>query len=283
MESTLPNETVTQPVDQQKAVDAPDAPTQDAPKTEPAQPESRFISALAKEKKRALEASKLLESERTARQQLEARLKELEAKYAKPESPEEALSRYGFTYDDLVSFKMNDNRYTPEMEIKGLKGEIENFKKQILSEKEQFQKQQREMAEAQKQQAIADFKGEIQETVKADTDKYELINLNLEPEEAADLIYSTIEAHFEKTKRVMQVSEAAELVEKHLEERALKLANTKKLAAKFAPQAKADAKGTPSSSKTLSNAVSSSAPSMIPSKVEDDRMARALAALSQSS
>ncbi len=263
--------------------EAPETPT-DAP-TEVVAPEvaekqqsmSNLIAAAAKEKKRFLDAQRMYQQEKQSREQLEARIKELESKYAKPGSPEEALGRYGFSYDDLVSYKMNDNRPTADMEVKTVRSELEEFKKSFMQEKEAFQKQQQDNARQQAETITANFKSEIKDTVSGDLDKYELINLNLEPEEAADLIYSTIEQHYQKTKRVLQVAEAAELVEKHFEDRAGKLFTAKKLASKFNPQP--TAKPAPTSSKTLSNSISSSASSMLPAKTENDRMARALAAL----
>lgn len=242
---------------------------------------SNLIAAAAKEKKRYLDTQRLYQQEKQSREALEARIKELESKYAKPGSPEEALGRYGFSYDDLVSYKMNDNRPTADMEVKTVRGELEEFKKSFMQEKEAFQKQQQDSARQQAETITANFKTEIKDTVSGDLDKYELINLNLEPEEAADLIYDTIEQHYQKTKRVLQVAEAAELVEKHFEDRAGKLFTAKKLASKFAPQPAAKTPAT--SSKTLSNSISSSASTMQPARTQDDRMARAMAALDKHS
>jgi len=84
----------------------------------------------------------------------------------------------------------------------------------------------------------------------------------------------------------LSFKEACDLVEKYLEEEALKAMGTKRLSAKGTPQPKVDPAQpvkaeTPAQQRTLTNTMSSSAPSILSPKTEQERMERALAALTR--
>jgi hypothetical protein len=252
----------------------------DAAAAAPAEKKDDFLApkfaALAKKEKEIIQRQR-------ATKELEAKIREREEKLAqsekgRPANPIEALQRAGYSYDDAVNFILNGQKLTPDQEVKSVRDEIQAFKadqekKEKLREAAELAKQQ-----SQYEETIENFKQEINGFVDQNASEYELIKIN----EASHLIYDTIEEHFTRTKKVLSTKEAADMVEAYLEDQVKKVAATNKFKSKIMPQAAPkQEEQSKEPSKTLSNSMTSSAASLLPAKTEQDRMQRALAALSK--
>lgn len=262
-----------------------------APTPEPKESASQAFSAIAKERKKALELQKRIKDQETKIAEREKRLSEMEAKYSKkPGSPLEALEQFGFTYNDLVEYQLNGNQLTAEQKLKMLEDKVEKgFQTQEEKEKQAAEEQKRQAEEAETK-AVSEFKESISHFVSENAETYELISLY----DQHELVYATIAQAFDEAQkryaetrdpkdrpRVLSVKEGADLVEKYLEEMAEKSLKTKRFQSKFTPKSEETTpKEGQSGSKTLASAVTtSSAPSRNPARSEAERMQRAIEAL----
>src|SRR5579885_236789 len=201
--------------------------------------------------------------------------------------PLAALKLLGWTYEDLTNYVLNGKKAGPERQLKDLETKFDEKLNKTLEERERKrQEEQQAQAAREEQEAIEDFKGSISEFLSQHTAEYELIALE-DPQDMRDMIFDTVSEHFERTKKILSVKEATDLVEQFLTERVEKAATqTKKLSGKFGAkpkdnQGEASDTQNPSGARTLTNHMSgSAAPSLLPAKTEQDRMARALARLS---
>lgn len=287
-----PAQSAIQPTPTQAAPERPEAEggapegaptTPEAPKEELA---SSKFAALARREKAAqirVQEAKELEAKIAAREaaiaEKEARLEAFEAKRKGAKlNPKAFLDESGLTYQEITEYFLNDEKPTVSAETASIREEMNAWKKEQEDREtkaaEDAAQAAREAADAQ----IAAYKVRLTEFVTTNADDYELINLH----EQHDLVFETIQTHFEQSKKVLSNKEAADLVEKYLEEQIEKSVSTKKMQSRFGkkeePTPERDApKG---SSTTLTNTLTSSAaPSMLSPKLENDRMARALARL----
>lgn len=195
-------------------------------------------------------------------------------------SPLEALKKRNLTYQDITNAALNDGKFQPDVEIKEVRDEIQRLR-QENEEKERKALEAQTRAQAQAEAEVVDaFKDNISKHIEQNTEKYELTKLY----DGADLVFQTVEEYYGRTQKVLSIDEACSLVEQYLEnelERTSK--ESKKFQSKFLAQKQVDEKKSDAkSSVTLNNSMqSSSAPSFLPQKTEDDRIKRALAALGQ--
>ena len=218
-------------------------------------------------------------SQRSEMEKLRAEIDEVKGRKASYRSnPLAALEDAGLSYKELTDFILNNNTVSTESQIKALQdkiSEVENARQRDHQEREENSKRQAAEREV---QVIAEFKNEISNFISSKKDDYELTNLY----ESSDLVYDTVEAYFEKTSKVLSIPEACQLVETYLEKQVEKSLQTKKLGSRFQkPAEESIAKSDPQAPRrTLNNQnYTSSTPSMVSPKVENDRMTRALAAL----
>jgi hypothetical protein len=195
-------------------------------------------------------------------------------------NPLEALKSLGLDYDSVTQYVLNDNKPTPDAEVRTLRQELEEFKRSAREEQERILQQQREMQQSEQQAIIENFREEVSEYVSQHAETYELTNLY----GGANLVYGVIEAHFGETGKVLSLPEAAKLVEEHYEELARKAQATKKFAVtqqKVASTQGQTAAPAPRLAPTLSNDLSASAVSAAPKsqRSDADRIAAALARL----
>lgn len=236
------------------------------------------FGALAKKERGLVKLRQEVASERQAIEKRLAEIEEREKKLSdKPKNPIEALQRYGFTYEEATNFLLNGEKATPESEIKSVKEQLDAFRKEQAEKEERAAAEAKKQAEAAEAQAIEGFKKQISDFIAGNSEKYELIHMTGQ----AELVFDTIEAHFNETKRVMSITEASEAVENYLINEAKRITAAKKLQAQAEKGVGGEAKPqTKPASPTLSNHVTaSSAPSFLPAKSEQERLQRALAAL----
>lgn len=283
--------------------------TQSAPKTEapkvetpapaatetpkPEESVSKGFSVLAKKSKAIQLEKQRMAQERSQWLKEKAKYDELQPKiqeftniqqWAK-NNPLKALELLGLNYDGVTSAVLGNQSITPEQKIQQVEGRVEEWiraqEAQKVKEAEARARMAVQREQRQVHQVIEGFKGELSEFVAGKTDEYELINLN-DPSEMTSFMLSTAQEFFARTKKVPSIKELADWTEKWLEdENTEKLLKSKKLQSKLAPPKEERAQPQPRMSATLSNnlTASSSAPSMLPAKTENDRLARAMAAL----
>ena len=160
-----------------------------------------------------------------------------------PAKFQELLEATGLTMDDYVRWKVGGGEISPEQQIKGLDAALRDEIKQARAELDELKKERdAEKADREKQtasqkraEAEAYFMGEIDKTLKADPDKYELTIAAGDEGEVFDLIDRAW-----RTKQIaLTASQAAELVEKFHRDRAEKFAKTKFYSSKYQPQSPA--------------------------------------------
>lgn len=259
---------------------------------EPAKPEpsaaQRFAflakkeSALQKQRAEIKAAREAMEAQKA---EIEKIRQEIEASKSKKDSyrtnPLSLLEEHGMTYKELTDYILNNNTVSTEAQIRAIQERLDEQEKRREQEKLEAQKRAEEEAKSREAQVIQEFREEIGSFLKAKAETYELTALY----DGADLVYDTVEEYFDKTGKVLSIPEACELVEKYFESQVEKAAKTKKLSSKLqaagSQQQPKEEKLTQSApTRTLSNAkYTSSMPSIVSPKVDNDRMARAMAAL----
>lgn len=255
-------------------------------KTPEVESSSSRLNAIAKRDKAALMRMRAAQAKEVELVQREKRAQELEAKYSKkPANPIEALMAAGFSYKDATDFVLNGERISPELEVKKVRADLDEYKKSVQDQQREADERALQTAREQESQAVENFKEQINEFVDTNAGDYELITLH----DAQDLVFQTINEHFERTKaqgkpKIMSTKEAADLVEQHLFEKIEESVNkAKRFKSKFAAVPEEKKEGIPKQSQTLSNSMTSSAASTLPARTEQDRIKRALAALEKTS
>lgn len=199
-------------------------------------------------------------------------------------NPLSALEDAGLSYKELTDYILNNQQISPEQKLKALEekfeSKIEALERQREEERQAAQRRYEEEQAAREHHVIEEFKGEISSYISTHKDTYELTNLY----DSADLVYDTVDAYYAKSGKVLSIPEACDLVEKYLESQVEKSLQTKKLSSRLnkapEPTDKRPAPETPAPRRTLNNQTyTSSTPTVVSPKVENDRMARAMAAL----
>lgn len=250
---------------------------------EPAQKQesaSQAFQLIAKEKKRVMEMKAQAAAREKELADREARLKDQEGRYSqKPNDPIAALQAAGFSYEDATQFVLNNQQLTPEQRMKQFEERVEGRFKAQEDEKAKRAEAEAEAAKKAHAEAVEEFQGRIWDQVNSDPVKYELSNLE-DPGDIKALGFQLADLHFQQHKKVLSETEVADLVEGYLEEKAGKLAQAKKLQAKFKPAEPAPTDETKAPPKTLASAItSSSTPTYSPAKSEAERIQRAKEAL----
>lgn len=221
-----------------KTVAAPAAESapQEAKPSEPQQSDdfSAKFAALSRRERQLLEREKKLkqiEEENNQKFQkatsYEDRLKKVKQN---PAELDNILSEAGMTFEEYVNFKLGieseKKELSPDEMYNQLKKEMEeNFKK--------IEEEKLKAEEAKNTQIISDFKNDIESFITKNSDKYELINYQGDTQ----LVFDVIEEYYATHGEVLDIEEAANHVEKHLEDLVDGATKLKKIASKFAPKA----------------------------------------------
>lgn len=264
------------------------------------EPISSKFSALAKKEKAIVQRDQAAKAKETAIAEREAKIAEREARIQKSEelwdkdifkALEERLNLApGSGYQKLTDLLLEGKAVTPESQdpVALAKKTIEQFKQEQQKEREAREaadkKAKDDAIAAQKAEETAAweiYNAEIAEHVKANAEQYELIAMY----EQQKLVTDTVDAFYQKNKRVLSIKEACDMVESYLEDEAKKAMGAKKFT-KGAPATKAKDEGEPviqKQTKTLTNDMQPTSASVLPAKSEQDRMKRAMAALESKS
>ncbi len=213
---------------------APTTPPTEAPKQDNSTDEfSSKFAALSRRERQLLEKEKKLkqieeESNKRAQsaQSWEERIKKFKQN---PSEIDNLLQEAGLSFDDYVNFKLGiqpeEKKLSPDEMYEKLKSEMEqNFKK--------LEEEKKQAAEAENAQIIENFRGEIESYLTKNADKYELINYQGD----FNLVFDVIEEYYNTNGEVLEIEEAANHVERHLEELVDGATKLKKFASKFAPK-----------------------------------------------
>jgi hypothetical protein len=198
---------------------------------------AKRIAEVARREKRALEIERQTKETQAAlekeRQELKA-FNELREKYrANPGKydPAEVFGHLGIDLDTFVKALIDgDKPESLEEKVARLEKEREDEKRAELEARTQAERQEEE-------EAMAQLQANIKELVSSNNETYELINLA----NAYEVVLDTMQAHWDQTKEVLPIEEAAQMVEDYLlAESTKQVKASKKLARLFeAPAAPA--------------------------------------------
>lgn len=263
------------------------------------------FAALSRKEKTLRDTEKTLKQKEAEVQAREKALIEREAQVKarnqlKKEKPLQYLEEEGLTYDEITQAVLNNGEIPAEKkqehiiaalqsEVSKLNSKLEEREKKELDAKEE---QERQSAEQKYSERIEGFKTEIKTFVDGSGEEtYELLKSGLfnQATNPVEAIYDVILEHYETTKakssegvgEVLDVKQAADLLEQWLEKESEKIAKTKKFKSKLPPPA--EPKVEPKleevqsqSTKTLENAHSSTVPNRQETKLTDEeRIAKA--------
>lgn len=214
------------------AAQAPQGTTdQPAPVTPKDEPIAGKLSVLMERERQALTRERLA---KTQEEKLRDRLKKIEEFESVKTNPKKALEMLGLSYDDLTQSILKDGELPPSVEIQRLRDEITGLRDQLKQDKDLEAEEKKKNILSAETNAVTNFKSEIGEYLKGQSDRYELIDF----EQAHELVYDVIDEHYNRTinpqtgtGKVMAIAEAADKVEKHLEEKYLKAKEKNKVKA----------------------------------------------------
>lgn len=214
-------------------------------------------------------------------EKLRDRLKRIEEFDAVKADPKKALDFLGLSYDQLTESILKDGQVPPSVEIQRLREELEEHKAQLKSQKDREAEDQKKRVGEAETRAVSEFKTEINEYLKSNEARYELISF----EEANELVFEVIDEHYNRTidletgvGKVMSIAEAADKVEKHLEEKYIKAKEKNKVKAFWGAiprpiQAQLEKQKTSQPPKTLTNNLSARISEKTTRPPEDKRIA----------
>src|ERR1700677_2424019 len=249
---------------------------------------SKAFSAMAKKEKAVVQRDLAIKAKEAAIAEREAKIAAREKQISESEELWDkdifqALEKRGYTYQKLTDLMLDGKTVAPESQdpVTLAKKTIEQFKEEQRKEKETREaadKKARDDAgarqKAEEEAAWEAYNTEIAEHVKANAETYELISMY----DQQKLVTDTVDAFYQKNKRVLSIKEACDMVESYLEDEAKKAMNAKKFSKKAEPT-KDEGAPTIKQTKTLNNDMQPTSASVLPAKYEQDRIKRALAAL----
>lgn len=272
-----------------------------APKTEPDPRLASRFAQLAKQEAALRSEKQRIASERSTHEQaIRSKEEAIAARAAKADDLERRLaaakkdpagflrSVYGEEwYDQLTEVKLSGEKATPDLAVQALREEalsqVEALKKeqadrwkQLEDERKASQEAERARAAKENADTLEKFRTDTIDFVKANPEKYELTNLT----ESQGLVAEVIAQAYARTKRLMKHEEAADLVEKSLEEQAEKVFAGKKWQARA--QKPPVTEQTNGSARTLTNDAAAGTPAAaVPQKYKssDERLKAAVAAM----
>lgn len=230
-ETQITETKVTRPAEGQPAQQAPaEAPTQE--KADKAAVEqvanaktdadfSKQFAALSKKQKEMYVREQALKEKEKLIAEIEAdeRLKE--------EDPYGYFKKKGLKLDTILQRAAKDGEEpTVEDKISAIEKRIDNYLQQKEKEKQEHEENQKRLSAESEQKAIDDHKKKIENYVKGDTDKFELINAL----GAFENVFDEIQRHFDEKGELLTIEEASLKIEEELYEQFKQLTSLKKFA-----------------------------------------------------
>lgn len=152
------------------------------------------------------------------------------------DNPLDFLESNGWKFQDLADYVLNNNQATPETQVSRLQKRLDDMEAERKAEIESREKAEQQ---AKNEEQLTAFKNSIKETVSTKSEQYELVNEYGEYE----TVYDVIANYYNEHGVILDTDKAAAEVEKYLEDRLTKAANTQKFRRRYSPieQAIADA------------------------------------------
>lgn len=254
-----------------------EAPAEPAKAEAPAKVDPRF-SALARKEAELHRAREAMKAEKAA---LEAAHRQVvafeEARSVAKRDPLAALEALGISVNDVNERVLNGNVPTPADEVASLREEIERLRVDQESARVKAEEAAAARLAVEQKAIIEEARVQAVEHVRTNPTRYDLTIANF----GETLVPQVREEHFARTGKLLTVEQAADLVEKHFEGIADRVANARKFQAKLQSRTSpAPAATPPAAQKTLSNALTASATAATPKARSDaDRIRAALARL----
>lgn len=147
--------------------------------------------------------------------------------------PSKVLAELGISFNDLAKAVLDetDEDDSPS-ELETVKASLQEIQDKLDLGEEEKKQEKTDAENAQLQAAINGIQDKISEYIDTNADKYDLIIAT----ENKDLVYSVMEESFLDTGTVMQYTEACEVVEKYLTEKAAGLSKSKKIRQMVSPE-----------------------------------------------
>jgi hypothetical protein len=254
----------------------PEVVAEEKPAEQPRDPISKKFAALSRQE-RELRQRKQEADRREA--ELANRIKALEEQQSgKKEklSPYKLLREHGYNMQDAVNDSIGQFE---EPKADPVEQRFSSIAEELAAVKRQLAEKTQQDNDKEYQQAIRVVEDTIEDTVKANPDKYELTAQF--GKEAVDLVKEVMREYFTEHQKLLDYSEACDIVEKHYEEEVMsRLVSTKKVQSRFAASNTESSKPAPSkqeSPKAASkapNTLSHQSTTVSQAKVDVDKLDR---------
>ena len=228
-------ETLTKPIETNEPLIKPIVET----KKEESDYSSRF-AALSRREKQLVEREKSLKDYESKAKDADSFKTEWEQrKVEMKKNPDLIFEEIGMSFDDIINFKLGIKKEAEEKNLdpnelyKRIKHDLEVDIENKAKAKEDEQLKQQQSAQVEENALIIEsFKQSVEDTLKSQSDKYELINYQGD----FDLVFQVIENYFNEHQEVLPIEEAANHVEAYLEELVDGANKLKKIQAKLIPK-----------------------------------------------
>jgi hypothetical protein len=246
---TAPSEAPAAPPVDETPIEAPEVPEAQPEPKEDSRMSERF-AALARQEERN-------RAERLSMKEDQEKFSEYnKLKESVSSNPMAALEHLGIDLDALIMASLGGDAPQEEIDpLSKLQQDFESYKDQQIREREEVKAAQESAQQESLDQAVESHKQSIVQELQDNSDKYELIALN----NANDLVWEVTEAHYNEHGEVLTPSQAADLVEAHLDEQFQKMVNSRKVKEPI-EEIEAPEQNKIISSKTLTSAMSSNTP-----------------------
>lgn len=218
-------EQILNPSNQSPAMGMANTDVQPSPTSQPKEEQiSSKLAVLMERERHALTREQIAKSQEEKLSQQLKMVEEFESLKKDPTKVNDLLGKLGWDYDKLTQSRLTDGEVPPTILINQLRDELHQVKEQ-LKQKEDLQiEADKKRVNENEVKAIGSFKSEINEYLKSNSARYELIDF----ESAHELVFDVIDEQYNRTidpntgiGKVMTIQEAADKVESHLEKKYL--------------------------------------------------------------
>lgn len=212
-----------------------------AAKSEKDKADAARFAALAKRERAAFAAQ---QEAKAVRERVKADLAELEkfktVQALAKTDPLAFLASQGITYEQVVQQMLSGGAEAPAAQAKALEAKVDARIQQVEAKIQARADEEKARQAQEAQELLSQHEHDAVEFVKTNAEKYEFINLYEQHAEVPKLIRLAYEKSVQdgEEPKILSFEEAADLIEKHLEEQATKAQSAKKIQAKIAAQTK---------------------------------------------
>lgn len=242
---------------------------------------SSKLAVLMERERQAVNREKMARAQEEKLKDRITKVDKYESAKTDPKAFWEVVKDLGWDYDKITQSQLQDGQVPPSVEIQQLRSELAEMREQQKQDKDLEVEEQKKRVGDAETRAVTEFKSEITEYLKSNEARYELISF----EEADGLVFEIIDEHYSRTidpdtgvGKVMSIAEAADKVEKHLEEKYIKAKEKSKVKAFWGAipkpiQQQLEKQKTSQPPKTLTNNLSARVSEKTTRPPEDKRIA----------